>query len=97
MPQREELSKKYLLAQEKLLALIIDQEEDTFHGYCGSKDEFGAMNDDGFVVVRKTESCQWDHVNQALVARSKCNLTTLFLAAVTASAALFVTIQRKKL
>ena len=68
MPQREELSAKYVKCQEKLLSLIIDTEEQAF--YRNNNSSFGSMNDDGYVEVIEKTSPQWDSVNDVLVMRA---------------------------
>jgi len=94
MPKREELSAKYIKCQEKLLSLIIDTEEEAFYRNNGSN--FGSMNDDGYVEVIEKTSPQWDSVNDVLVMRSRCHATTLFLAAITFGAGLFITLRSKR-
>jgi len=93
MPQREDLSAKYIKCQEKLLSLIIDTEEEAFYR---NNRNFGSMNDDGYVEVIEKTSPQWDSVNDVLVMRSKCHTTTLFLAAITFGAGLFITLRSKR-
>jgi len=94
MPKREELSAKYIKCQEKFLSLIIDTEEEAFYRNNGSN--FGSMNDDGYVEVIEKTSPQWDSVNDVLVMRSRCHATTLFLAAITFGAGLFITLRSKR-
>ena len=94
MPQREVLSAKYVKCQEKLLSLIIDTEEEAF--YRNNSNSFGSMNDDGYVEVIEKSSPQWDSVNDVLVIRSRCHATTLFFAALTFGAGLFITLRSKR-
>ena len=94
MPQREDLSAKYVKCQEKLLSLIIDTEEQAF--YHNNSNNFGTTNDDGYVEVIEKTSPQWDSVNDMLVMRSRCNATTLFLAAISFGAGLFITLRSKR-
>ena len=92
-PQRDELFAKYVKCQEKLLSLIIDTEEQAFYHKNSS---FGSMNDDGYVEVIEKTSPQWDSVNDVLVMRSRFNATTLFLAAISFGAGLFITLRSKR-
>ena len=93
MPQRDELFAKYVKCQEKLLSRIIDTEEQAFYHKNSS---FGSMNDDGYVEVIEKTSPQWDSVNDVLVMRSRFNATTLFLAAISFGAGLFITLRSKR-
>lgn len=90
MPEREELTARYVQCQEKLLAAIIDAEEGFFYGgkdtmldkgtaSCGNDDDrndFGASNSDGYIEVISKESPQYDEMSEAImVSKSKCQLT----------------------
>mmetsp|Transcript_22562 Transcript_22562/g.54520 ORF Transcript_22562/g.54520 Transcript_22562/m.54520 type:complete len:183 (+) Transcript_22562:807-1355(+) len=101
MPRREELTAQYVLCQEKLLAAIIDAEEEIF--YESNNDEsshLGTVDGDGYIHVVERESPAWDDAVETLaISRSKCQLTTLtaaFVAALTAGAGYLLTLQAKR-
>eukprot|EP00571_Detonula_confervacea_P007420 CAMPEP_0172316506 /NCGR_PEP_ID=MMETSP1058-20130122/28448_1 /TAXON_ID=83371 /ORGANISM="Detonula confervacea, Strain CCMP 353" /LENGTH=390 /DNA_ID=CAMNT_0013030825 /DNA_START=27 /DNA_END=1199 /DNA_ORIENTATION=- len=99
MPQQEELSAKYVQCQEKLLAAIIDTEEELFYDNKDECNSLGTVNDDGYIEVVEKESSRWDDVNEALVtSQSKCQLTlgAAFVAALTAGAGFLLTLQSKR-
>lgn len=99
MPRREELTAQYVLCQEKLLAAIIDAEEEMFYDNDESS-RLGTVDGDGYVHVVERESPAWDDAVETLViSQSKCQLTTLtaaFVAALTAGAGYLLTLQAKR-
>ena len=101
MPQREALHAKYAECHEKVLAAIIDREEELFHRRSQGarlRSDFGAINDDGYIEVAERRAPVWDSVENVLVKRSKCQTTLIevLVAALTVGAGFFVAMQSKR-
>ncbi|KAL9190157.1 hypothetical protein ACHAXT_007368 [Thalassiosira profunda] len=101
MPQREALHAKYAECHEKVLAAIIDREEELFHRRSQGarlRSDFGALNDDGYIEVAERRAPVWDSVENVLVKRSKCQTTLIevLVAALTVGAGFFVAMQSKR-
>ena len=106
MQQREALSAKYSQCQEKLLAAIIDAEEEVFYSHEGKSKNQGwgegsdnDINNDGYIEIAEKNSPFWDDVNEAVMnPQSKCQLTlrAALFAALTAGAGFFITLQSKR-
>ena len=102
MPYQELLVARHARCQEKLLAAIIDTEENLFHD---NEDErcnaLGAINNDGYIEVVGRESSLWSNfINESMNAsRGKCQFATFgaaLVAALTAGAGFFLTLQSKR-
>lgn len=103
MPHQEELTARYGRCQEKLLAAIIDTEENMFYdnNVDEYRDAFGAINDDGYIEVVEKQSSLWGVVlNESMnPSRGKCQFATFsaaLVAALTAGAGFFLTLQTKR-
>lgn len=99
LPEHEELKVRYAQCQEKLLAAIIDAEEELFYDKKGECNGLGTVNDDGYIEVVGKESQKWDDAGETLaISQSKCQLTlgAAFVAALTAGASFFLAMQSKR-
>jgi hypothetical protein len=99
MPHQEELSMRYARCQEKLLAAIVDTEQKMFYDCeVEGRDTLGAVNDDGYIEVVEKESSLWGVLtNESMMtSRGKCQFATALVAALTAGAGFFLTLQTKR-
>lgn len=103
MPHQEELTARYGRCQEKLLAAIIDTEENMFYDNNNDEypDAFGAVNDDGYIEVVEKQSSLWGVAFNETTkpSRGKCQFATFsaaLVAALTAGAGVFLTLQTKR-
>lgn len=105
MHKREVLQADYSHCQEKILATIIESEEELFWTKTKGNGEeikvdalIGANNDDGFVKVVGRDSSCWDDIGDTLATtQSKCPMTFhVFVAAVAAGAGFFLSLQSNR-
>jgi hypothetical protein len=105
MHKREVLQADYSHCQEKILATIIESEEELFWTKTKRNGEetkvdalIGANNDDGFVKVSGRDSSCWDDIGDTLATtQSKCPMTFhVFVAAVAAGAGFFLSLQTNR-
>ncbi len=102
LPHQEDLAARYTRCQEKLLAAIIETEKKLFYDNGDEhSNALGAINDDGYIEVVERNSSLWGVIiNESMnTSRGRCQIATFsaaLVAALTAGAGFFLTLQTKR-